>query len=77
MSVVEFILTKAGEVFNFTIDRLRFLVPLGIWKIFGTGISSTPAASYFCFYIMLLSFLLDTSVFSFVFISMATLGDHF
>ena len=52
MSVVEFIFRKAGEVFNFTKDRLCLLVLLGIWKIFTTYISCTPAASYFYYYVM-------------------------
>ena len=64
MSVVEFIFRKAGEVFNFTKDRLCLLVLLGIWKIFTTYISCTPAASYFYYYVMTQSFLLDTRVFS-------------
>ena len=62
MSVAEFIFRKAGEVFNFTNDRLRLLVPHGIWEIFTTYISCTPAASYFYYYVMPRSLLLDTSV---------------
>ena len=62
--VVVFIFRKAGEVLNFNKDRLCLLVPLGIWKIFRTGISCTPAASYFYYYVMPRSFLLDTRVFS-------------
>ena len=50
--MVEFIFKKAGEVFNFTRDRLRLLVPLGIWKIFRTDICCTPAAAYFYYYVM-------------------------
>ena len=46
MSLVEFIFTKAGKNFNFTKDRLHFLVPLGIWKNFTAYISCAPAASY-------------------------------
>ena len=34
MSVMEFIFRKAGEVFNFTKDRLGLAFSLGIWKIF-------------------------------------------
>ena len=64
MSVVEFILRKVGEVFNFTKDRLRLLVPAEIWKIFRTDIPFTPAASYFYYYVMPRSFLLDMRVFS-------------
>ena len=64
MSAVEFIFRKAGEVSNFTKDRLRILIPLGIWKIFRTDISCTPAASYFYYYVMPRSFLLDRRVFS-------------
>ena len=64
MSVVEFIFRKAGEVFNFTKDRLRLLAPPGIWKIWTADISCTPAGSYFCYYVMIRSFLLDTRVFS-------------
>ena len=59
MSVVEFIFRKAGEVFNFTKDRLRLLVPLGIWKIFTTYNSCTPAAGYFNYCVMPPSLLLD------------------
>ena len=62
--MVEFIYRKAREVFNFTKDRLHLLVPLGIWKIFRTDISCTPAASYFYYYVMPRSFLLDIRVFS-------------
>ena len=65
MSVVEFIFRKAGEVFNFTKDRLRLLVPHGILEIFTTYISCTPAASYFYYYVMPQSFLLDTRDFLF------------
>ena len=61
MSVVEFIFRKAGEVFSFTKDRLCLLVPHGIWEIFTTY---RPAASYFYYYVMPLSFLLDTRVFT-------------
>ena len=64
MSVVEFIFRKAGEVFNFAKDRLRFLVPLGIWRIFRTDISCAPAATYFYYYVIPRSFLLNTRVFS-------------
>ena len=64
MSVVEFTFRKAGLVFNFTKDRLRLLVPLGIWKIFTTHISCTPAASYFYYYVMPWSFLLDARALS-------------
>ena len=64
MSVVEFIFRKAGEVLNFAKDRLHLVVLLGIWKIFRTDISCTPAASYFHYYVMSWSFLLDTSVFN-------------
>ena len=64
MSVVEFIFRKAGEVFNFTNDRLRLLVPQEIWKIFTTYISCTPTASYFYCCVMPRSFLLDTRVFT-------------
>ena len=64
MSVVELIFRKAGEVFNFTKDRFRLLVPPVIWKIFVVYISCTPAASYFYYYVMPQSFLLDTGVFS-------------
>ena len=52
MSVVEFILRKAGEVFNFPKNRLHLLVPLGILKIFRTDISCAPAASYFYYYVI-------------------------
>ena len=52
MSVVEFILRKAGEVFNFPKNRLRLLVPLGILKIFRTDISCAPAANYFYCYVI-------------------------
>ena len=62
--MVEFIVRKTGEVFNFTKDRLRLLVPHGIWEIFTTYISCTPATSYFYYYLMPRCFLLDTSVFS-------------
>ena len=62
MSVVECIFRKAGEVFNFTKDRLRLLILHGIWEIFTTYISSTPAAIYFCYYVMPRSFLLDIRV---------------
>ena len=64
MPVVEFIFRKAGEVFNFTKDRLHLLVPHGIWGIFTTYISCTPAANYFHYYAMPWCFLLDTRVFS-------------
>ena len=64
MLVIEFIFRKAGEVFNFTKDRLRLLVPLGIWKIFTTCSSCTPAAGDFNYYVMPRSLLLDTRVFS-------------
>ena len=60
MSVVEFIFREAGEVFNFTKDRLRLLVPHGISEIFTTYVSCTPAVGYFYYYIMPPSFLLDT-----------------
>ena len=63
MSVVEFFFRKAGEVFNFSKDRLHFVVPLGIWKIFRTDTACTPAASYFHYFVMPRSFLLDTRVF--------------
>ena len=62
MSVVEFIFRKAGEAFNFTKDRLRLLVPQGIWTIFTTYISFTPVASYFQYYVMPWAFLLDKRV---------------
>ena len=52
MSVLEFIFRKAGEVFNFTKNRLRPLVPLRIWKIFTTEISCIPAASNFYIYLL-------------------------
>ena len=64
MSVVACIFRKAGEVFNFTKDRLRLLVPHGIWEIFTTYISCTHAASYFYYYVISRSFLLDTRAFS-------------
>ena len=64
MSVVEFIFRKAGEAFHFTKDRLRLLVPQGIWTIFTTYISFTPVASYFQYYVMPWAFLFDTRVFS-------------
>ena len=64
MSVVEFISRKTREVFNFTKDRVRLLVPQGIWEIFTTYISCTPAANYFYYCVMPRSFLLDTRVFS-------------
>ena len=64
MSMVEFIFRKAGEVFNFTKDRLHLLVPQGIWKTFTICISCTPAASYFYYYVMSCSFLLDPRVFN-------------
>ena len=64
MLVVEFIFRNAGEIFNFTKDILRLLVPLGIWKIFTTYISYTLAASYFYYYVMPRCFLLDTRVLS-------------
>ena len=60
MSVVEFIFREAGEVFNFTKDRLRLLVPHGISEIFTTYFSCTPAVGYFYYYVMPRSFLLDT-----------------
>ena len=41
MSVVEFMFRKAREVLKFSKDRLRLLVPLGIWKIYTTYISHT------------------------------------
>ena len=59
MLVIEFIFRKAAEVFNFTKDRLRLLVPLGIWKIFTTYNSCTPAAGYFNYCVMPPSLLLD------------------
>ena len=52
MSVLEFIFRKAGEVFNFTKNRLSPLVPLRIWKIFTTEISCIPAASNFYIYLL-------------------------
>ena len=64
MSVVEFILRRAGEVSNFTKDRLGLLVLHGIWEIFTTYISCTSATSYLYYYVMPRSFLLDTRVFS-------------
>ena len=64
MSVVEFIFRKAGEVFKFTKDRHRLLVPLGIWKILRTDISCTPAVRYLYHYAMPRSFLLYARVFS-------------
>ena len=60
MLAIEFIFIKAGEVLNFTKDRLRLLVPLGIWKIFTTYNSCTPAAGYFNYCVMSGSLLLDT-----------------
>ena len=60
MSAMEFMFRKAGEVFNYTKDRLCLLVPLGIWKIFRTDISCLPVASN----VMAQSFLLDTGVFN-------------
>ena len=63
MSGVEFIFRRAREVFNFTKDRLRLLLPHGIWEIFTTYISCTPAASYFYYYVMPRSFLLNTRIF--------------
>ena len=63
MSVVAFIFRKAGKVLNFTKNRMHLIVPLSIWKIFTTYISSIPAPSYL--YIMWWPvFLLDTRVFS-------------
>ena len=44
MLQVQFIFRKAGEVFNFTKDRLRLVVPPEIWKI--------SAASYSHYYVM-------------------------
>ena len=63
MSVLVFIFRKAGEVFNFTKDRLRLVVSLAIWKFFRTDISCTPSASYFLYYVIPRSFLLDTSLY--------------
>ena len=34
MSVLEFIFRKSEEVFKFTKDPIRLVLPLGIWKIF-------------------------------------------
>ena len=52
MLQVQFIFRKAGEVFNFTKDKLRLVVSQEIWKMFRTDISCTPAASYSHYYVM-------------------------
>ena len=47
-----------SQVFNFTKDRIRLVVPLGILKIFRAAILLTPAANYFYYYVISWSFLL-------------------
>ena len=43
-----------NQVLSFTKDRLRFVVPIGILKIFGT-------ANYFHYYVMLLRYYVKTT----------------
>ena len=62
MSVVEFIFRKTEEFFNFTKDRRRLLVPLGIWKILTIYFLYT--CNQLLHHVMPRSFLLDTRVFS-------------
>ena len=46
-----------SQVFNFTKDKLCLIVLPGIWKMFRTVNSQTPAASYFHYYLMSVFFL--------------------
>ena len=62
--MVDLILEKSRGALNLTKNRLRLVVSLENWKFFSTDISCTPAASYFHYYEMPRSFLLDTSVFN-------------
>ena len=64
VSVVKFTFSKAREVFNFTKDIVRLVVPTGTWKIFKRDISCTPTASYFHYYVMPQHFLLHARVFN-------------